>query len=286
MKIIKNKIYCVTGGGGFIGNHIIDRLITAGAFVRTIGTNVQGLARLKNKYGDKIEIIQGDIKDLYNVERLIDSNVLGLFHLAAFKYVGLAEKKPRECIYSNIIGTLNILNVSVKHKLEFVVAASTAASVQVSTVYGTTKMLMEKLFTQYQVENTDIKFRTIRLGNVLYSNGSVSYKWKDLIIKGEDVVLTNGESTRFFMSIKEAVSSIFNCINSLDSRPYIPTMKSMRLDNLLSAMLIKYSSDSSNINVITSTLREGENSHEKLDEAGPYSNEVEQYTVEEILRII
>jgi UDP-N-acetylglucosamine 4,6-dehydratase/UDP-glucose 4-epimerase len=206
--------------------------------------------------------------------------------LAAFKYVGLAEKQPRECIYSNIVGTLNILNIAVEQKLEFVVATSTSASVQSSTVYGTTKMLMEKLFNQYQVENPNQKFRIVRLGNILYSTGSVSYKWREAINKGEDIIISNGESTRFFMSINEAVDSIFNCIDTMDSSPYISTIKSMSLDNLLAAMIIKHSPKNSSINIVTSVLREGENTHEKLNEAGPYSNEVEQYTVEEILEII
>jgi UDP-N-acetylglucosamine 4,6-dehydratase/5-epimerase len=286
MEIIKNKIYCVTGGGGFIANHIIDKIIESGAFVRTIGTNIEGLSLLKNKYKDKIEIINGNIKYLYNIEHLISAGTVGLFHLAAFKYVGLAEKQPRDCIYSNIVGTLNILNISVEQKLEFVVATSTAASVQSSTVYGTTKMLMEKLFNQYQIENPNQKFRIVRLGNILYSTGSVSYKWRESINKGEDIVISNGKSTRFFMSVDDAIDSIFNCIDTIDSKPYIPTIKSMSLDNLLSAMIIKFAVKDSNINIITSILRVGENTHEKLNETGPYSNEVEQYTIEEILEII
>jgi UDP-N-acetylglucosamine 4,6-dehydratase len=286
MEIIKNRIYCVTGGGGFIGNHIIDRIIESGAFVRTIGTNIEGLSLLKNKYKDKIEIINGNIKDLQNVKQLICDDVVGLFHLAAFKYVGLAEEMPRECICSNIIGTLNILNVSVTQGVEFIVATSTAASVQSSTVYGTTKMLMEKLFNQYQAENPKQKFRIVRLGNILYSTGSVSYKWRESINKGEDIIISNGESTRFFMSIDESVDSIFNCIDTMDSSPYIPIIKSMSLDNLLAAMIIKHSPKNSNINIVTSVLRKGENTHEKLNAAGPYSNEVEQYTIEEILEII
>lgn len=286
MKIMKGKTYCVTGGTGFIGSHVIDEIISNGAFVRTIGNDIHALSILKDKYNDKIEVIKGDIKDLNSIKQLVTDGVVGLFHFAALKYIGLAEENPRKCIYSNIMGTLNILNVSVEQGLEFVMSVSTAASIQNSTVYGATKMLMEKLFNQYQIENPDIKFRIVRLGNVLYSNGSVSYKWKDLVIKGEEVIITNGESTRFFMSIDEAVTSIFVCLNTSTSSPYIPIMKSMSLDNLLSAIIIKYSSKDSDINVVTSVLREGENNHEKLNESGPYSNEVEQCTVEEILKII
>ena len=286
MNITENKVYCVTGGGGFVANHVIDRLLEGGALVRAVGTNADGLAQLKDKYKDKIEVINGDIRDLHSVEKLISGDVEGVFHLAAFKYVGKAEIFPRECVYSNVIGTINVLNIAAERKVKFVVAASTAVSVQSSTVYGATKMLMEKIFNQYQIENPDRKFRVVRLGNILYSTGSVSYKWKESIDKGEEIVMSNGESTRFFMNVGSAVDSFFDCLDSPDSRPYVPDVKSMSLNNLLSAMLIKFATKDLNVNVVTSVVRAGENTHEKLNEEGPYSNEAEQYTVEEILEII
>lgn len=144
---------------------------------------------------------------------------------------------------------------------------------------------MEKLFNQYQNENPNIKFKIIRFGNILYSTGSVSYKWKNSILNGEDITLSNGESTRFFMNIEQTINSIYECLNSTNIL-YIPDIKSMSLQYLLEAMIIKYSSNNKKININMAVLREGENNHEKLNENGPYSNEVEQYTVEEILNII
>lgn len=286
MKIIKNKIYCVTGGSGFMGNHLIDRIISEGALVRTIGINIDKLTILKNKYQDKIEIIQGDIKDINVVRQLINNDIFGVFHLAGFKYVGLSEKQTRECILSNVYGSINILDVSVEQKVKFILGVSTAAAVQISSVYGATKMLMERLFNQYQIENPNIKFKTIRFDNILYSTGSVTSKWKNLIENGKDVIVTDDEATRFFSDINETIDLIFKCLDNDTSKPYIPNMKSMSIGNLLSAMITKYSPEGSVININRIGLQKGENKHEKMDENGLYSNEIEQYTIEEIIKKI
>jgi len=286
MKIIENKIYCVTGGGGFMGSHLVERIISEGAFVRTIGINLDELLILKNKYGDKIEIIQGDIKDIESVRQLITSGVLGVFHLAGFKYVGLSEKQTKQCISANVIGTMNVLDVSVEQNVEFVLGVSTAAAVQISSVYGATKMLMERLFNQYQTENSNIKFRTIRFDNILYSTGSVTSKWKNLIMNGQDITVTDLEATRFFSDINETIDLIFECLDSDSSKPFIPNIKSMSIGNLLLAMITKYSPKESNINIVKIGLQKGENKHEKMSENGPYSNEIEQYNIEEIIKKI
>jgi len=281
MMILKNKTFCITGGSGFVGSHLIDYLIDNGAFVRTIDKTPD--LNLKKKYGDKINLIVGDIKNIKDIECLITNDCDGIFHLAAFKYVGLAEKKPTECINSNIIGTLNILEISNKYNLDFVLGVSTAASVH-NTTYGSTKKIMEKLFEENQINNKLMKFRIIRLGNILGSTGSVSDIWKNSIIENDDIQISNGESTRFFMDVKETIDMIFECLETETSEPYIPNIKSMSLNNLLNAMLKKYSTQK--INIIVKEVRNKENNHEKLHENGPYSNEVEQYTIEEIIKKI
>jgi UDP-N-acetylglucosamine 4,6-dehydratase/UDP-glucose 4-epimerase len=167
-----------------------------------------------------------------------------------------------------------------------VLGVSTAAAVQISSVYGATKMLMERLFNQYQTENPNTKFRTIRFDNILYSTGSVTSKWRDLIKNGKEITVTDSEATRFFSEIEETIDWIFECLDSTDSKPYVPNMKSMSIGNLLSAMITKYCPKDTTIHINKIGLQKGENKHEKMNENGPYSNEVEQYTIEEILKKI
>jgi FlaA1/EpsC-like NDP-sugar epimerase len=70
-----------------------------------------------------------------------------------------------------------------------------------------------------------------------------------------------------------------------DCKPYCPEMKSMSIKNLLQAMIEKYS-NGKQISVKVIGLQTGENLHEKVLNDGPYSNEVDQFTIEEIKELI
>lgn len=284
MKIEKNKLYLVTGGSGFLGFPLIDKITSEGAKVRAIARDEGKLITLKEHYPN-IEIYPGDISDRFELKQSM-KGVNGVFHLAASKHVGLAETFVRENVKSNILGSLNILEESLNLDLDFVLATSTDKAAQVSGVYGATKLIMERLFNQYQHLNPKCKYRIVRYGNVLYSTGSVLCKWKDLIEQGKDVIVTDPNATRFFWNVEQAIQLIIDCLsNSIDSTPYCPSMKSMSISNLLEAMIQKYGNNKP-INIKEIGLQPGENLHEKVLEEGPYSNECKQFSIEEIKKLI
>ena len=285
IKIQKNKLYLVTGGSGFLGISLVDYILQCGGNVRIIARDEGKLIHLKEKFPN-VEIYTGDISDIFEVKQSM-KDVTGVFHLAASKHVGLAEKFVRENIKTNIIGSLNILEHSLNHStLKFVLSVSTDKAAQVAGVYGATKFLMERAIKQYEDLNPNVMYRTVRYGNVLYSTGSVLCKWKDLISQGKEVIVTNPDATRFFWSVDDAIKLIIDCMeNSIDSTPYCPIMKSMKVDDLLKAMIIKYG-NGQNIPIKIIGLQPGENMHEKVLENGPYSNEVEYFTIDEILKMI
>jgi len=280
----KDKLFLVTGGSGFLGNPLVKRLLNDGAKVRVLSRDEGKLIELKQIF-PSIEILTGDVSDSFEIKQAIQG-VNGVFHLAASKHIGIAEKQVRECIKSNTLGSLYILEESLNHKLEFIIGISTDKAAQVSGVYGASKLLMERLFKQFEQLNPNTDYRIVRYGNVLYSTGSVLCKWKDLIQEGKDLIVTEPTATRFFWTVDQAIDLIYDCLeNSNDSSPYVPTMKGMSIDNLLEAMIQKYSSNKRpSIKVIG--LQPGENLHEKILENGPYSHEVDQYTVEEIKHLI
>lgn len=282
MVIIKNKTYVVTGANGFLGKELTKRIISQGAYIRTICLNKDDALELSEKYGEYIKVFNGDIKDPTLVNMLITPNVEGVFHLAAFKYVGLAEKETLNCINSNVIGTINILDSSVRSSVKFVMCASTAAAVKVSGVYGASKMIMEKLFEEYQRKNEDIVFKVLRYGNILYSTGSVLCRWKDAIINHDEIIITDENSTRFFTTLEESIDLIFDCINS-DDLLYIPQLKSFRMGDLLECLEDKYADENYKSNIKKIGLQPGENKHEKLSKDGLASNEVERFTKKEII---
>lgn len=285
ITIEKDKLYLITGGSGFLGYPLVGYVLQQGGKVRVISRDEGKLITLKEKYPD-VDIYTGDISDAFEVRQAIQ-NVTGVFHLAASKHVGLAEKFVRENIKTNVIGSLNILEQSLDHPtLKFVLSVSTDKAAQVAGVYGATKFLMERAIKQYEELNPSVLYRIVRYGNVLYSTGSVLCKWKDLIEQGKEVIVTAPEATRFFWSVDDAIQLIIDCMaNSIDSTPYCPIMKSMRIDDLLQAMILKYG-NGQEISIKIIGLQPGENMHEKVLEEGPYSNEVEHFTIEEILPMI
>lgn len=281
----KDKLYLVTGGSGFLGVPLVGRILNSGGRVRVLSRDEGKLIDLKQKYPE-IEILNGDIADWFEVKQAM-KGVNGVFHLAASKHVGLAEKTVRETIKSNTIGSLNILENSFDTDLEFIIGISTDKAAQVSGVYGASKLLMERLFTQFERLNPDVDYRIVRYGNVLYSTGSVLCKWKELIENDQELIVTEPSATRFFWSVDQALDLIYDCLNNAkDSSPFVPSMKAMSIENLLEAMYVKYMPEEGSKQVKIIGLQPGENLHERILEDGPDSSQVEQYTVEEILPLI
>jgi len=284
IKIEKDKLYLVTGGGGFLGKPLVNNILNKGGRVRVIGRDEGTLVALKGLH-PTIEIYPGDVSDNFDVQQAM-KGVNGVFHLAASKHIGLAEKFVRETIKTNTIGSLNIYEQSLSQDLDFILAISTDKAAQVAGVYGATKMLMERISNQFQNLNPNCEYRMVRYGNVLYSTGSVLCKWKDLIEQGKEVIVTEPNATRFFWTVEQALDLIYDCMEkSVDTIPYCPNMKSMTVGNLLTAMIEKYS-NGVDIPVKIIGLQDGENLHEKVLDEGPFSNEVEQFTISEIKKLI
>ena len=205
-QIKKGKIYLVTGGSGFLGVPLCERILSMGGKVRVIARDEGKLIDLQQQFPD-IEILTGDICDKFEVKQAM-KDITGIFHLAASKHVGIAEIQVRECIKSNTLGSMNILEESLHTNPEFVLGVSTDKAAKVAGVYGATKLLMERLFGQFEALNNKTQYRLVRYGNVLYSTGSVLCKWKELLKEGEEVIVTDGKATRFFWIVDQLLRKI------------------------------------------------------------------------------
>lgn len=281
----KDKLFLVTGGSGFLGKPLVARLLADGAKVRVLARDEGKLIELKQAY-PSVEILTGDVSDEFEVRQSM-LGVNGVFHLAASKHIGIAEKQVRECIKSNTIGSMNILEESLRNPVEFVIGISTDKTAKVSGVYGASKFLMERLFKQYEQLNTKCDYRIVRYGNVIYSTGSVLCKWREAILNNQQVTVTDPDATRFFWTVDQAISLIYECLaGAKDSTPFVPEMKGMSLRNLLIAMEEKYASFGVRPSWNIIGLQPGENLHEKIVSDGPDSSQVQQYEIDEIKLLI
>lgn len=283
---MEKKLALITGGTGFLGHKLVGELLKKNYAVRVVARNEGKLILLKNEYPD-IEIFPGDICNKLTAYQCC-KDVNAIYHLAAFKHVRLAEKFALECINTNVIGTINILNETLNNpKLEYVIGISTDKVAKVTGTYGASKYLMESLFYQYEALNTNVKYRLVRYGNVLYSTGSVLCIWKERLLKGAEIIITDKNVTRFYWSLEEAIKLIFDCLKySTSTEPYLPEMKTMSLGDILEAMKMKYLPKDKELKVKVIGLQKGENLHERLIMNGPLSSEYEKYTIDEIYKMI
>ena len=280
--IIKDEKYLVTGGTGVVGYELCSRILEMGGKVLVLSRTEEKLKKLQEKYNE-IEILVSDILDKEVIKEAM-KGVRGVFHLTALAQ-GMQSGKPIESINTNILGSMNVLVESLD--VDFVIGVSSDKVVQVSGNYGATKFLMERLFTEFEEINPETKYRVVRLGNVIYSVDSVLEKWKSRIKNNEEVIITEPTATRFFMTKEQSVDMIFNCLEkSNDSTPYFEDIKSTSMGNLLEAMSNKYLPEGSKLSVKEIGLQPNENLHERLVENGPYTNEIEQYTIKELEEMI
>lgn len=128
------KQVLVTGAGGFIGSHLTEALVKAGAkvrvFIRYNSRDGRGnLEDLEPELMEQIEIIAGDLRDADVIERSV-KGCDAVFHLGALVGIPYSYKNPREVVETNIMGTFNVLTAARDHGVERIVHTST------SEVYG------------------------------------------------------------------------------------------------------------------------------------------------------
>lgn len=266
----------VFGGSGYLGTHLIDRLHSMGySNILAVARNEGNLVALKEKFPG-IAILVGDIADPWIVKQAM-VGAMDVYLLSAMKHVGLAEAQVRTCVQSNITGVMNVIQESFEVKPRMVMFISSDKAAQAAGVYGCTKKIGERLMAEAEMMNKDTQYRVIRYGNVWGSTGSIITKWKPKLQKGEEVILTDPDASRFFWTVQEAVDLIFECKHmAIGAVPYIPKMKAVTMGVVLDACMDVFGH--SPVKIIG--LQPGENKVETTDGI-TFSDTCEQFDKEE-----
>lgn len=207
---LQNKTVLITGAAGSIGSELVRQIIAfAPQKIILLDQAESPLYEMEMELFDKYkqqsyEVIIGDIRNqerMDNVFRTLKPQIV--FHAAAYKHVPMMENNPSESILTNILGTKNLADLSVKYHVEKFVMISTDKAVNPTNVMGASKRIAE-IYIQSLGKVSKTKFITTRFGNVLGSNGSVIPRFRQQIENGGPLTITHPEITRYFMTIPEA----------------------------------------------------------------------------------
>ena len=212
-ELFKDKTLLITGGTGSFGNKVLDRFLKDDIELKEIrifsrDEKKQEDMRIKYK-NDKIKFFIGDVRDYRSVEDAMDG-VDFIFHAAALKQVPSCEFFPVQAVKTNILGTENVLEAAINHRVKRVVVLSTDKAAYPINAMGMSKALMEKVAVAKgrEVKNNDTIICRTRYGNVMASRGSVIPLFCEQIKQGLPLTITNPEMTRFMMTLDDAVDLV------------------------------------------------------------------------------
>lgn len=248
----------ITGGTGTLGHALIEQNKKHDIVV--LSRNETKQLDTKNKFADiNLEFISGDVADSFMVEKAIKGCDI-VYHLAANKHIEKAEVNPHSTVQTNIIGTQNIINSSIRNNVKKVIGISSDKACNPVNLYGMSKRIGEKLFIEADLNCRHTDFFVVRYGNVLHSAGSVTTKWLELVNKNQKIQITNPNMKRFYFTVQDAVDLIeFVLNNNLHGRIIMRHMKSLTLKQLADMFCKVFDCEQETINI-----RRGEKEKEQL----------------------
>lgn len=273
-KIFYNKKVLVTGGSGSIGSGIVRLLLKKKCnVIRVLSNDENGIYELSEKLNDinkkltikmmhdKIRYLIGDIRDLKRcIAATRDIDIV--IHAAAMKHVPICEYNKNETFKTNVLGTRNLIKASLKNKVKKFLLISTDKAADPTTIMGKSKLQAEK-YVILANKHKKTAFAVIRFGNIIFSRGSVIFKFIKQIKLGRTLTVTNSNVSRFFVPIKTAVQGIFEGIKVMNGGEIfilkkMPAFKILDLAKAIKKIFKK------NNKIRFMGLREGEKHYEKI----------------------
>ena len=207
--MFKDKTLLITGGTGSFGNAVLRRFLNSDINeIRIFSRDEKKQDDMRNFHKNgKIKYFIGDVRNYRSIEDALEG-VNYVFHAAALKQVPSCEFFPIEAVKTNVLGTENVINASVKQGVKKVICLSTDKAVYPINAMGMSKALMEKVM----VAKARLTHKTVlcgtRYGNVIASRGSVIPLFIDKIKSGLPLTVTDPNMTRFMMSLDSAVDLV------------------------------------------------------------------------------
>lgn len=300
--LFSKKNVLVTGGTGSLGKVLVRRILSGEmgtpkkviVFSRDEAKQNQMRQSYLHKTVTTDEVIYrnfmnvlefriGDVRDYAAVCSAIKAADI-VVNAAALKQVPSCEYFPAEALMTNCLGAYNIVRAIGEndYPVGTVVAVSTDKACKPVNVMGMTKALQERIFIAANILQAKTRYIGVRYGNVLASRGSVIPLFHEQIKNGGPVTITAPEMTRFLLSLKRAVDTVFAALRTaLPGEIYVPNVASATVINLAKALI-----GQRKIKIKEIGIRPGEKMHEVMvseEEANHCAKRGEFYAIKSML---
>jgi FlaA1/EpsC-like NDP-sugar epimerase len=215
-QVLHDRVVMVTGAGGSIGSELCRQI--AGYSPRSLLLVEQSEVQLFQieqelidaGYGNSAVPLVANVQDESRLDQIFRQyQPQAVFHAAAHKHVPMMESQPGEAVKNNVLGTLRLAEMSLRHRTARFVLISTDKAINPTSVMGATKRLAEMCVQSLHAGNPGgTRFMAVRFGNVLGSSGSVVPIFAKQIAAGGPVTVTHPDVMRYFMTIPEAVGLV------------------------------------------------------------------------------
>ena len=275
--MLNNSTILVTGGTGSFGHSFVPMTLSRFNPKKLIiysRDEMKQWEMAKKFEGDpRVRFFIGDVRDRDRLYRALDG-VDYVVHAAAAKIVPTAEYNPFECVKTNIVGAMHLIDAAIDKGVQRVVALSTDKASSPVNLYGATKLASDKLFVAGNAYSgsRDTRFAVVRYGNVMGSRGSVIPFFTS--IKDQGVLpITDDRMTRFMISLDQAVELVWHALGDMmGGEIYVKKIPSMKVTDIARAI-------APNAEQKIVGIRPGEKLHEQMvgAEDSPHTFEYDDY---------
>jgi len=248
----------VTGGTGSFGQKFVqmtlDKYNPKQIIIYSRDEMKQWEMALKFNHNQKLKFVIGDIRDYQSLFKVLHG-IDFVVHAAATKIVPTAETNPAECVKTNIIGAMNLIDACINSGIKKVVSLSTDKASNPINLYGASKLASDKLFIAGNSNET--RFSIVRYGNVIGSRGSVIPLFLSLKGKGS-LPITDKRMTRFMISLDESIALVWKVFDDMQGGEiYTKKIPSMLVTDIAKAI-----DPEADLEIIG--IRPGEKIHEQM----------------------
>ena len=233
-----NATIVVTGGTGSFGHRFIPMTLEKYNPKKIIVLSRDEMKQweMAQKFAgeDRLRFFIGDVRDRERLYRALDGADY-VVHAAATKIVPTAEYNPFECIRTNVIGAMNVIDACIDRGVKRVVALSTDKASSPVNLYGASKLASDKLFvasnSSYALGHST-SFAVVRYGNVMGSRGSVIPFFMSQRDTGT-LPITDPRMTRFMISLEEGVELVWHAFHDMvGGETYVKKIPSMKVTEI------------------------------------------------------